>query len=143
VDDVFSLGSPVGPKYDNTSKSLYLEYTGGNADGCPGGLGRSARVDFACDPSIGVGHPQFQSERSCHYDFVWVTSAACSRRDLNTTCVAVDGTTGDVFDLSSLKTEVFSAVDNLQTYTLQVCASTLTCGDGTLGVWVLGAGLGG
>eukprot|EP00045_Choanoeca_perplexa_P017738 m.264172 g.264172 ORF g.264172 m.264172 type:complete len:2358 (+) comp17619_c0_seq2:153-7226(+) len=132
VDDVFSLGAPSAPKYDNVSDTLYIEYKGGNSTNCPGALSRSARVDFVCDPTAGVGHPQFQSETTCHYDFVWVSSAACSHRDLNTTCIAVDGETGDVFDLSSLALETeFSATDSGQTYKLQVCRSSLTCGDDT------------
>ncbi|EDQ90373.1 uncharacterized protein MONBRDRAFT_36765 [Monosiga brevicollis MX1] len=119
-DDHFSLGNLSQPQYDSAAKSLFVEYTGGSSENCPTGVSRSARIDFACDLTAGLGRPHFlHEETTCRYIFQWVTSVACPRSQLNASCEVEDPSTGDLYDLAKLASNEgykLQGVSNGETY---------------------------
>lgn len=96
----------VAPPAVDADGTLVLMYEGGEP--CVGTANkRSTRIEFECDPRPGMlGNPVFEFEADCLYHFSWKTSAACDHDSKPPAptgdCTAVDPSTGDKYDLSTL-----------------------------------------
>jgi insulin-like growth factor 2 receptor len=143
----YSLGKQTSP-LEIDDGMLTLKFT----DGTPCGsefksVPRSSTIQFVCDTDAGIGTPEFRGEPNvCSYLFTWRTVLACSEAE-ESECVAVDETTGDIYDLRELeisKPGVFWNVDTKQkdtsAYKINVCHSLVTGLTGTSGKPAPGCG---
>lgn len=109
----YSLGGngPKGAASANQKVLIYeykgvprLWYRGGDvchSSGGREGFGRSAVVEFKCDPYAGDGNPKFVAEvGQCIYLFSWHTAHVC-RNEIASTC-SLSGSDGKQYDLSVL-----------------------------------------
>uniref|UniRef100_A0A8D0GH90 Insulin like growth factor 2 receptor n=1 Tax=Sphenodon punctatus TaxID=8508 RepID=A0A8D0GH90_SPHPU len=61
---------------------------------------RSTLITFLCDPSAGIGQPEYQAEDENTYNFKWYTKHACPEEPVE--CVVTDSNTMEQYDLSRL-----------------------------------------
>ena len=115
-----SLGMPSSsPLFSDFSLTLAL--AGGSS--CNGGAGtRSTNIQFACNPSAGIGAPVFVSDDGCLVNVRWETSSACTSRQ-QIPCVYVDPSTGITYDLTTLAESANNFYTNNGTtlYAVAVC----------------------
>lgn len=125
-----SLGLP-NSNLTYTDSSLFINLAKGAS--CGNGNQRSVNIQFACNPSAGVGQPVFVVDDGCMVTARWETSSACASRE-QIPCVFTDPATGLTYDLSALSNSEsnFFAIDNSSSpsnttlYALSVCHSLLS-----------------
>ncbi|KAL5265715.1 hypothetical protein ACHWQZ_G006428 [Mnemiopsis leidyi] len=117
-----SLGEVSSATLVYEDSSLKLKYKG--ADLCPdSGLPYMSVITFLCDTEDNVGSPEYLSNSSCVYNFLWRTKFACKDREVSDSCTIRDSESGEVvLDLSSLKgTYSINSPGTSDTYSVAVC----------------------
>ncbi|KAG4079051.1 hypothetical protein HA402_001706 [Bradysia odoriphaga] len=119
-----NYGSTVAnPTYENGN--LFMHFT--SMEKCNETHYISSHINFNCDTSIEIGHPEYLGERGCEHRFVWNTQLACSNSV--EPCVAIDTNTGFKFNLTSLSGAEHTVKHDNKTYTFGICNMAKTCKD--------------
>eukprot|EP00053_Salpingoeca_punica_P018832 m.187042 g.187042 ORF g.187042 m.187042 type:complete len:2205 (+) comp17514_c0_seq1:52-6666(+) len=102
----WSLGKFANPTFENGT--LQAVYTGGTYCNT-GKVNRSSVVMFQCDPTRGLGVPQFLYEDApnCRYYFQWISAAACPIGAIGQNCAVYDPPTGSYLDFAGLANQVY------------------------------------
>lgn len=87
----------------------------------------SSHINFNCDTSIEIGHPEYLGDRGCEQRFVWNTELACSNSV--EPCIATDVNTGFKFNLTSLAGTEHTVKHDNKTYAFGICNMAKTCKD--------------
>ena len=131
---VYALGDASGPRVEGSD--LVLQYRNGSMCG-DSDIQRSMTIFFECDESAGLEGSliALEEKKTCHYDFLWQTSAACPlEADHSDGCRVTDERTGQVFDLTTLASKFahrdLHITSDSSTYHIGLCNSNQYCPEG-------------
>ncbi|UYV79362.1 hypothetical protein LAZ67_17002309 [Cordylochernes scorpioides] len=117
-----SLGKHLNLKWLGGGKLLTLKYENGS-DCVMGENGKgSSYIQFACDPTAGLGQPQARAVTQCHARVYWPTSKVCQQDPILGCMFTLNGRQYDLFPLSSYSASrkvVDPATNN--TYQINIC----------------------